>query len=136
MASEFTNQAPRLHNIQPKDVAYGRIPRIALAAVNGMLSTQAKNLMIYYIVEDNGFSPAAKTVYGYTGLKQPKMSVARKELVEKKFIDFDREKNMITILWDNIMTMGKVALMLAEHEDCDVRATLKGGAFNFEAEFQ
>ena len=116
----------------PFEGRFGRIPVVAQAAINMMLSKRASSLLIYYMSEQSGFAPSAKEIYLHTGLEQPNMSVARKELVERKFIDYNQKQNTITILWDNIMTAGKVAMMLADNPKCNVFDTLKGGHFAFE----
>lgn len=115
----------------PTSVRYARVPVLAQAAINSMLTKRGSTLMHYYMSEQDGFAPSAKEVYLYTGLAQPKMIAARKELHSKGFINYDREANTITILWPHIIEMGKVAIMLAENKDCPVKETMQGGAFNF-----
>ena len=113
----------------PTSVRYARVPNLAQVAINAMLTKRGATLMYYYMGEADGFAPSAHEVYLYTGLAQSHMITARKELIEKGFISFDREKNTITILWKNIIQMGKVALMLAENPDCSVKDTVQGGTF-------
>ena len=67
----------------PHKARTAKVPVIAQAAINAMLSKQAGALMNYYMTETDGFAPAAQTVYMYTGLKKPKMIAARKELANR-----------------------------------------------------
>ena len=113
----------------PTSVRYARTPNLAQAAINAMLTKRGAALMYFYMGETDGFAPSAHEVYLYTGIDQGNMSRARKELADKGFIEYDREKNTITILWDNIIQMGKVALMLAENPDCSIKDTMQGGTF-------
>ena len=116
----------------PHNVRFAKIPAVAQVAINIMLTKNASSLILYYMSEADGFSPSAHEIYLYTGLAQPNMIRARKELIERGFIDFDKKANTITILWDNILQVGRVALMLAENPECNVKETLKGGTFKFE----
>lgn len=118
----------------PHNVRFAKIPATAMAAVNYALNKSAATLILYYMSEADGFAPSAHEIYLYTGLAQPNMIRARKELIERGFIDFDKKANTITILWDNILQVGRVALMLAENPECNVRETLKNGSFMFEQE--
>lgn len=116
----------------PKNVRFAKVPAAAMAAVNYALNKSAASLILYYMSEADGFAPSAHEIYLYTGLEKPHMIRARKELIERGFIDFDKQANTITILWDNILEIGRVALMLAENPECNVKETLKGGTFTFE----
>ena len=113
----------------PRKARTAKVPVIAQAAINAMLSKQAGALMNYYMTETDGFAPAAQTVYMYTGLKKPKMIAARKELAEKRFIDFKKDSNEIVILWDRILECGEVAVRLADCPGCNVKETMQGGEF-------
>lgn len=111
----------------PADTRLAHIPAIAQAAINAMLTKSAAALMNYYMSETDGFAPAAHTIYMYTGLKQPHMITYRKELIDKGFITFNKSRNEIIINWPHIIELGKVALMLADNEDCNVKETMHGG---------
>lgn len=114
----------------PSDVRVAHIPVIAQAAINAVLTKSAAALMNYYMSETDGFAPAAHMIYTYTGLKQPNMVTYRKELIEKKFIIFDKSSNEIIINWPYIIELGKVAVMLANCEGCNVKETIQGGTID------
>lgn len=125
-----TSQPAVLRSRLPESIRFARIPQLAQVAINVLLSKKAASLILYYMSESDGFAPAAHLVYTYTGLKQPNMITARKELIEKGFIAFDKTRNEITICWEHILEVGRVALMLAEREDVNVKEVLRGGVFH------
>lgn len=118
---------PKLCSQIPSGVRMANTPAIAQAAINAVLSKQGATLMNYYMSESDGFAPAANTIHAYTGITKNHLSSVRKELIEKGFITFDRSANEITINWGYIIELGKVALMLADCDGCNVKATLRDG---------
>lgn len=103
-----------LLNTVPEELRYGKVPMLAQAAANAVLGKEAASLFFYYISEPNGFAPSAREIYIHTFIAQPNMIRARNELMDKGFILFDKVRNVIRVRWNEIVEMGRVAMMLAE----------------------
>ena len=108
---------------------YGRIPLAAQTAINALCTKREAALMIYYMSLPDGFRPSAKNIADHTFISQGNMSEARKSLQEKGFIRWDIVNNSITIDWEQILKLGRVAAILATDGRCNVREVMSGGQF-------
>lgn len=118
-----------INNVPDSQDTYGRIPIQALTAMNFTLDKRGIMLLSYYMLCGSGFSPSTKDIYNHTGMSRGNISTTRKALAEKKYIDYDKKRNTITILWDNIYTVAEAAIELANAGCPNIKQTLSNGDF-------
>lgn len=109
---------PIIKNSFPKGESFGRIPSMALPAINVSLCDRERRLLIYYATQKTGFAPARQLIDHYTGIAPERLASVRKALKEKGFINYTPptkgRQSSVEILWPRIIEKSKALLMSAE----------------------
>lgn len=109
---------PIIKNTFPKGEPFGRIPSMALPAINVILTDRERRLLLYYACQKSKFAPARETIYRYTGIPPKHLSAVRKGLDSKGFIYFTPpskgQVGEIEIRWEDIIHRSKALLLSAQ----------------------